>query len=217
MRHISVSEPLYDYIADLVHEQPVLGELREATAPMPDAGMQIGREQGAFMALLAKVIGARNYLEVGVFTGYSSLVMALALPPDGHVTACDVSEDFTAIARRYWQRAGVAGKIDLQLAPAQQTLDQLLAGGAAGTYDIAFIDADKTGYDGYYERCLRLVRGNGLILLDNMLWSGRVAEPSVNDADTVALRALNEKIAKDPRVDSVLLPIGDGVVVARKR
>jgi predicted O-methyltransferase YrrM len=168
---IVMDEHLHAYMLGTVREHPLLRELREETAAMPNAQMQIGPEQGAFMALLMRAIAARRYLEIGVFTGYSSLAAALALPPDGHVTACDVSEEYTSVARRYWERAGVAAKVDLRLAPAVETLDALLASGAAETYDLAFIDADKEGYDAYYERCLQLVRVNGLILLDNMLWS----------------------------------------------
>jgi len=214
---IVMDEHLHAYMLGTVREHPLLRALREETAAMPNAQMQIGPEQGAFMALLMRAIAARRYLEIGVFTGYSSLAAALALPPDGHVTACDVSEEYTSVARRYWERAGVVAKIDLRLAPAVETLDALLASGAAGTYDLAFIDADKEGYDAYYERCLQLVRVNGLILLDNMLWSGRVADSSENDTDTVALRALNAKIAADERVDCVLLPVRDGIMMVRKR
>lgn len=217
MKSIVMDERLHAYMLGAVREHPLLRDLREETASLPNAGMQIGPDQGAFMALLARAIGARRYLEVGVFTGYSSLAVALALPADGHVTACDVSEEYTAVACRYWERAGVAAKIDLRLAPALKTLDGLLASAAAETYDLAFIDADKEGYDAYYERCLQLVRKNGLILLDNMLWSGRVADPSETDSDTVALRALNTKICADERVDCVLLPICDGIMMVRKR
>ncbi|HVS45939.1 MAG TPA: class I SAM-dependent methyltransferase [Verrucomicrobiae bacterium] len=200
-----------------VRESDVLRALRDETSKRSNAGMQIGPEQGQFMALLARAIGARRYLEIGVFTGYSSLAVAAALPADGHVTACDVSEEFTSVATAYWQRAGVAEKIDLRLAPALETLDSLLAAGQAGTYDLAFIDADKPNYDGYYERSLQLVRTNGLILIDNMLWSGDVADPSVDDESTNALRALDVKVGKDERVDCTLLAICDGLMVVRKR
>ena len=183
---------------------------------MPQAGMQIGSDQGQFMGLLARAIGAKRYLEIGVFTGYSSLAMALALPDDGRIVACDVSEEFTSVARKYWQRAGVEKKIDLRLGPAVATLDAMIAQ-KVEPFDLAFIDADKTNYDAYYERCLQLVRPNGLILLDNMLWSGQFVDPSVHDADTDALRALNAKIGKDERVDCALLPLGDGVMMARRR
>lgn len=204
-------------LRETVRESDVLRALREETATRSNAGMQIGPEQGQFMALLARAIGARRYLEIGVFTGYSALSVAAALPEDGQVTACDVSEEFTAVARRYWQRAGLAQKIDLRIAPALQTLDLLLSSGQAGSYDLAFIDADKPNYDGYYERSLQLVRANGLILIDNMLWSGRVADPSLDDESTVALRALDRKIGKDERVDCSLVALCDGLMVARKR
>jgi caffeoyl-CoA O-methyltransferase len=204
-------------LRETVRESDVLRALREETATRSNAEMQIGPEQGQFMALLARAIGARRYLEIGVFTGYSSLSVAAALPQDGHVTACDVSEEFTSVARRYWQRAGLAQKIDLRIAPALQTLDELLSSGQAGSYDLAFIDADKPNYDGYYERSLRLVRSNGLILIDNVLWSGRVADPSIDDESTVALRALDQKIGKDERVDCSLLALCDGLMIVRKR
>jgi caffeoyl-CoA O-methyltransferase len=179
--------------------------------------MQISPEQGQFMALLARLTGARRCLEVGVFTGYSSLVTALALPVDGSIVACDVSEEWTAVARRYWREAGVAHKIELRLAPATETLDELLAQGQAGTFDFAFIDADKTNYLAYYERTLSLLRTGGLVLVDNTLWSGRVADPEVADADTVSLRHFNEVLHRDERVDLSLLPLGDGLTLARKR
>jgi predicted O-methyltransferase YrrM len=191
--------------------------LREETAQLAQRAMQISPEQGQFMALLARLTGARRCLEVGVFTGYSSLATALALPDDGRIVACDVSEEWTSVARRYWQRAGVDHKIDLRLAPASETLDALLAAGNGGTFDFAFIDADKTGYLAYYERALALLRTGGLALIDNTLWSGRVADPEVADADTVALRHFNEVLHRDERVDLSLLPIGDGLTLARKR
>ena len=179
--------------------------------------MQVGPEQGQFMALLVELLGARNALEVGTFTGYSALAVALALPEDGRLVACDVSEEWTAIGRRYWEEAGVAHKIDLRLAPAVETLDALLAEGCGGTFDFAFIDADKEGYDAYYERALELMRPGGLVVLDNTLWRGKVADPTISDADTEALRALNTKLAGDERVTLSLLPVGDGVTLARKR
>jgi caffeoyl-CoA O-methyltransferase len=169
------------------------------------------------LQLLVRLIGARRCIEVGVFTGYSALGVALALPADGKVVACDVSEEYTAIARRYWERAGVADKIDLYIAPATQTLDRLISAGEEGRFDFAYIDADKTNYDAYYERCLRLLRPSGLITIDNVLWSGDVLQESTQDPDTMALRALNEKIGGDERVDASLLPIGDGLMVVRKR
>lgn len=217
-RSAFLPENLQRYIdATTLRDLPVLRDLREETAKQPHAGMQTGADQVQFLHLLVRLIGARRCIEVGVFTGYSSLGVALALPEDGRIVACDVSEEYTAIARRYWERAGVAEKIDLYLAPATQTLDNLLRGGEAGRYDFAYIDADKTGYDAYYERCLQLLRPNGLLTIDNVLWSGEVANAATSDPDTLALRALNEKIGKDDRVDASLLPIGDGLMVVRKR
>ena len=217
-RNVQLTDKLYEYLVDhSVREHPVLAQLRAETAKLPHAGMQIGADQGQFMALLAKLIGARRCIEVGVFTGYSSLAVALALPDDGRIIACDVSEEWTAIARRHWEKAGVAKKIDLRLGRATTTLDQLLAEGGEGRYDFAFIDADKTSYRDYFERCLRLVRDNGLIAIDNTLWSGDVADPSNTKPDTVALRELNDALHHDERVDIALLPLGDGVTLARKR
>jgi caffeoyl-CoA O-methyltransferase len=213
-----VSGKLHDYLLSVSLREPdALRELREETARMPQAQMQIAPEQGAFMMLLTELLGANKYLEIGVFTGYSALAVALAMPPAGRVTACDVSEEFTSVARRYWQRAGVADKIDLRLAPALETLDKLLAEGRAGTYDFAFIDADKTNYDSYYECALQLLRTGGLVAFDNVLWSGRVADADAQDADTVALRALNAKLHADPRVTLAMLPLADGLTLARKR
>jgi predicted O-methyltransferase YrrM len=217
-RNIQLNDTLYQYILDhSVREPAVLRELHDETAKLKHAGMQIGADQGQFMALLVKLMGARRCLEIGVFTGYSSLVVALALPADGKVVACDVSEEWTAIARRYWKKAGVEGKIDLRLGPATATLDGLLAAGEAGTYDFAFIDADKGGYADYYERCLGLVRPGGLIATDNTLWSGDVANPENQKPDTVSLRVYNDRLHKDERVDVALVPIGDGLTLARKR
>jgi predicted O-methyltransferase YrrM len=178
--------------------------------------MQIGPEQAQFMALLVKLVGARRAIEVGVFTGYSALAVALALPADGYLLACDISDEYTRVGRPFWSDAGVAAKIDLRLGPAQATLDAQIASRAAGSFDFAFIDADKSGYDGYYERCLVLLRPGGLIAIDNVLWGGNVARPS-GDADTMALQALNTKIHRDERVDIAMLPLGDGVTLARKR
>lgn len=215
---ISLDDRLRDYLWQVTDREPaLLRRLREETARHPRAGMQISPEQGQFMTVLVELMGARKTLEVGVFTGYSSLIVALALPPDGRITALDVSEEFTSMARRYWAEAGVADKIDLQLAPATETLDRLLAEGQAGTYDFAFIDADKTNYDAYYERCLKLLRPGGLIAIDNVLWNGDVADPRENDPDTVALRALNAKVHADERVTMSMVPIGDGLTLARKR
>jgi caffeoyl-CoA O-methyltransferase len=217
-RNIQLTDTLYRYILDhSVREPAVLRELHEETAKLEHAGMQIGADQGQFMALLVKLMGARRCLEVGVFTGYSSLAVALALPADGKIVACDVSEEWTAVARRYWKKAGVDGKIDLRLGPATATLDALLAAGEAGTYDFAFIDADKGGYRDYYERCLQLVRTGGLIATDNTLWSGDVANPGNQKPDTVSLRAYNDRLHEDERVDLSLVPIGDGLTLARKR
>ncbi len=203
-------------VAETVHEHPILRELRVETSHRSNAVMEIGPEQGAFMQLLAKTIGARRYLEIGVFTGYSSLAMALALPADGEIVACDVSEEYTSVARRYWAKAGVDGKIDLRIAPALETLGRLAAEGAA-PFDMAFIDADKERAGEYFERCVELVRPGGLILVDNVLWNGAVANPNVNDADTCALRAVNARAARDERLDVALVPMCDGILVARKR
>jgi predicted O-methyltransferase YrrM len=216
-RTLKLDDALYDYLlAHSLREHPALAALREATRTHPRASMQIAPEQGQLMALLVKLIGARRTIEVGVFTGYSALAVALALPDDGYVLACDVSDEYTSVARDYWQRAGVAHKIELVLAPAAQTLAARIAAGEAGSYDFAFIDADKTGYDGYYEQCLRLVRPGGLIAIDNVLWQGAVARPA-DAEDTRALQALNDKLHRDERIDLALLPIADGLALARKR
>ncbi|MGZ3496784.1 MAG: class I SAM-dependent methyltransferase [Vulcanimicrobiaceae bacterium] len=206
----------YAYVLDVsLRETPVQRELREAAANMPQGGMQSSPDQVQFMQLLIRLTGAKRALEVGVFTGYSALGVALALPEDGYLVACDVSEEYTSLARPYWEKAGVAGKIDLRLAPAVHTLDALLADGLAQSFDFAYIDADKKNYDAYYERALELVRPNGLIALDNVFWNGEVADPQTEDA--VALNALNVKIGHDERVDASMVPIGDGLTVARKR
>jgi caffeoyl-CoA O-methyltransferase len=217
-RTIALTDSLYEYLIDVsLRESPTQLALREETATMPNAGMQIAPEQGQFMAMLAKLSGARRYLEIGVFTGYSTLAVAAALPDDGRVVACDVSEEWTAVARRYWRLGGVERKIDLRLAPALQTLDGLLAAGQQGSFDLAFIDADKEGYLGYYERVLVLLRAGGLVCVDNTLWDGRVADPENADADTVAIRHFNEVLHRDERVDLSLVPIGDGLTLACKR
>ena len=195
----------------------MFARLRAETAQLPNAGMQIGFDQSKFMQLLARTLGASRYLEIGVFTGYSSLAVATALPEDGMVIACDVSEDYTSVARRYWSEAGVASKIDLRIAPARETLERLVSAGQAGTFDLAFIDADKSNVDVYYEYTLRLLRAGGLVLVDNVLWNGAVADEAITDDDTCALRALNAKVARDERVDAALLPVGDGLLMARKR
>jgi predicted O-methyltransferase YrrM len=219
MRHThSLNDAVYDYLLEVsLREPPVLARLREETAGLPRAIMQISPEQGQFMALLAELLGARRVLEVGTFTGYSALVVALALPADGRVITCDVNEETTAIARRYWAEAGVADRIELRLGPAVDTLDALLADGGAGTFDLAFVDADKTNYDAYYERGLALLRPGGLMLVDNVLWGGAVADPLHQDEDTDAIRALNAKIHGDERVSLALLPVSDGLTLARKR
>ncbi|MBB6051239.1 class I SAM-dependent methyltransferase [Armatimonas rosea] len=190
--------------------------LREATNALPNSGMQISVEQGEFMDLLLKLIGAKKCLEIGTFTGYSALVTAQALPDDGKVICCDVSDDYTKVGKPFWAEAGVAHKIDLRIAPAVETLDALLEGGHAGTFDFLFIDADKHNYDHYYERGLKLLKQGGLIGIDNTLWSGKVIDDEVQDPDTVALRALNAKIHADPRVQVSMIPIGDGLTLCRK-
>lgn len=216
-RSLGLDDTLYDYLlAHSLREHPEQIALREATRSHPRAGMQISPEQGQFMALLVKLLGARHTLEIGVFTGYSALSVALALPDDGRILACDISDEYTSVGRPYWKRAGVAHKIDLRLAPALQTLDAELAAGASGRYDFAFIDADKTGYADYYERCLQLLRPGGLIAIDNVLWSGDVAQPARDD-DTRALQALNQCLHNDERIDLSMLPVGDGLTLARKR
>jgi caffeoyl-CoA O-methyltransferase len=215
---IGLSDELAAYVLEVGTREPgVLARLREETAALPEHGMQIAPEQGAFLALLVELTGARRCLEIGTFTGYSSTAVAMALPADGRIVCCDISEAWTSMARRYWDEAGVAGKIDLRIAPATETLDGLLADGAESTYDFAFVDADKSGYDGYYERLLRLVRPGGLIVLDNTLWSGRVVEQDTADEDTQALQALNRKLAGDDRISLCLLPVADGVTLARRR
>ncbi len=214
---LGLEQSLYDYLLSVSLREPaILTQLRQETAQMPRSIMQISPEQGQFMALLIKLIGAKKTLEVGVFTGYSSLVVALALPADGKIVACDVSEEFTSIARRYWQQAGVADKIDLHIAPALETLDKLLTAGEAGTFDFAFIDADKSNYDNYYERCLELIRPGGLIALDNVLWSGKVADTEIQDNQTNKIRALNRKLHEDSRITLSLVPIADGLTLAIK-
>ncbi len=217
-RSIGLEEGLHAYLLSVgVREPDVLRRLREETAALPNANMQIAPEEGAALAMLVRLIGARKVLEIGTFTGYSSTAMALALPADGRILCCDVSEEWTDIARRAWADAGVADRVELRLGPAVDTLDDLLAADEAGTFDLAFIDADKENYAAYYERALRLVRPGGLIAIDNVLWSGRVADPSVNDDNTVAIRELNAQIAADERVDVAMLPVADGLTLARVR
>lgn len=215
-RSIGLSENLYSYLLrNGVREPAILRRLRGETARHPESQMQIAPEQGQFMALVVRMLGARRVLEIGVFTGYSSTAVALAMPADGKLVACDVSEEYTAIARRYWAQAGVADRIDLRIAPATETLETLKAEDAV--FDFAFIDADKQQYDHYYEQALSLLRPGGVVALDNMFRGGRVADPSEKDAGTEAIRALNEKICHDERVDFSLVPIADGVTLARKR
>jgi predicted O-methyltransferase YrrM len=214
---IGLPDHVQDYVVRWgVREHPLLTRLREETASHPRAQMQISPEQGALFQLLVELLDARQCLEIGTFTGYSSLSMMLAMPPDGQMVCCDVSVEYTSVARRYWAEAGVADRVDLRIAPAIETLDALLAEGRAGTFDLSFIDADKAGYPAYYERCLALVRAGGLITLDNVLWSGDVADSRVDDRDTRTLREVNETIAADPRVHHVMLPIADGMTIARK-
>jgi predicted O-methyltransferase YrrM len=216
-RSIQITDTLYDYmVANSVREPQILAELRAETAKLPHAMMQIGPEQGQFMALLVRLTGARNIVEVGTFTGYSSLAMALA-SKDARITCCDISEEYTAVARRYWAKAGVADRIELKLGPAATTLQALLDGGAKGKVDFAFIDADKTNYERYYQLILELLRPGGLVAIDNVLWGGEVANPAITDKDTVAIRSLNKKVLADERVDLSLVPIGDGLTLARKR
>jgi caffeoyl-CoA O-methyltransferase len=214
----SLDDRLHDYVVAVgTREHPALAALRAETAKMPKAGMQISPDQGAFMQLLARATGAKSYLEIGVFTGYSALALALALPEDGRVTALDASEEWTRIARRYWAGAGVAHKIELRLGPAARSLDALIAEGRAGTYDFAFIDADKENYELYFERVLALVRPGGVICADNTLWDGAVVDASDTDADTEAIRAFNRARREDERIDLCLVPIADGLTLALKR
>ena len=213
-RTLTLTDDVVDYVRRVgVREHPVLARLREETAQMPMSQMQIAPEQGAFMALLVKLVGARQILEIGTFTGYSSTAMALALPADGRIVCCDVSREWTDVARRAWTDAGVQDRVDLRIAPATETLASL----DDDSFDLAFIDADKPSYDAYYEGCLRVVRPGGLILLDNTLQGGRVADPSADDDNVRAIRALNDTIAGDERVDMVLLPLADGLTMARVR
>jgi predicted O-methyltransferase YrrM len=215
---IGISDELAAYVVQVGTREPeVLARLREETAAIPQHGMQIAPEEGAFLTLLVELTGARRCIEIGTFTGYSSTAVALALPDDGQLACCDVSEEWTSLARKYWAEAGVAAKIDLRIAPATETLDDLLADGQQEVYDFAFVDADKAGYDGYYERLLRLVRPGGLIALDNTLWGGAVLDEDTADVDTRAIQALNKKLVDDARVTLCLLPVADGVTLARRR
>ncbi|MBE9058002.1 class I SAM-dependent methyltransferase [Sphaerospermopsis sp. LEGE 08334] len=214
---IGLEQNLYDYLLSVsVREPEILTQLRQETAQLPMSIMQISPEQGQFMALLVKLLGAKKTLDIGVFTGYSSLVVALALPADGKIIACDVSEEYTSIARRYWEKAAIADKINLHIAPALETLDNLLAAGEAESFDFAFIDADKGNYENYYERSLQLIRPGGLIAVDNVLWSGKVADPEIQDNQTKKIRAFNQKLYQDSRITLSLVPIADGLTLARK-
>jgi len=215
---INLTPELHEYLLSVTLREPdVFRELREETAQMDNANMQISPEQGQFMHLLVKLINAKRTLEIGTFTGYSALWTALALPDDGKVVACDVSEEWTNIAKRYWKKAGLSGKIDLQIGSAEQTLQTFVDDGQQDQYDFAFIDADKTGYDTYYELCLKLVRPGGLIAFDNVLRNGRVIDESVNDEATLATRVLNKKLHQDERIDLSMVPISDGLTLALKR
>jgi predicted O-methyltransferase YrrM len=217
-RTLTLDDRTYEYLlAHSLREDPRLAALRAETASHPQVNMQIAPEQGQFMQMLARLTGARRAIEVGVFTGYSSLAVMLAMPRDARLLALDVSEEYTAVARRHWQAAGVADRIELVVAPARDTLDARLARGEAAQYDFAFIDADKTGYLAYYERLMKLVGPGGLIVVDNTLWSGEVANPENREADTVALREFNDALHRDPRIDLALLPVGDGLTLARVR
>ena len=215
----SITESVYDYLLSVsLREADVLGELRDETVSHPNANMQISPEKGQFMQMLVRLIGAKKVVEVGVFTGYSSLAVALALPETGRIVACDISEEYTSIAQRYWEKAGITDRVDLRLAPAVETLHHLLKHDqAAETFDMAFIDADKESYLLYYERILRLLRPGGLMLVDNVLWSGLPADPEHHDSNTDAIREFNAFLFQDEGIDLSLLPLADGLTLARKR
>ena len=216
-RTLAISESIYQYLCDhSLREDPILKELRDHTYDMEERAMQIAPEQGQFMQMLIKLIGAKNTIEVGVFTGYSSLAIALVLPEDGRIVACDVNPQYTSVAEKFWVSAGVREKIDLRIGPAKNTLSELISDGLTGTFDFAFIDADKVNYDHYYELCLELIRPGGLITVDNVLWGGATADDSINDTDTTSIRALNDKLHRDERIDLSLVPIGDGLTLAMK-
>ena len=217
-RTLKLDDRTYEYLLEhSLREAPALAKLRAETASHPKVNMQIAPEQAQFMQMLVRLTGARRAIEVGVFTGYSSLAVMLAMPPDGRLLALDVSEEYTSIARRHWQAAGVADRIELVIAPAKDTLDARIAAGEEGRYDFAFIDADKTGYLAYYERLMKLIRPGGLIAVDNTLWNGEVANPGNREADTMALREFNDVLHEDPRIELALLPVGDGLTLARRR
>jgi predicted O-methyltransferase YrrM len=217
-RTLNLDDRLHRYLlAHSVRETPVMRELRELTARQEMARMQISPEQGGFMTLLVELIGATRAIEIGTFTGYSALCIAQAMPPEGRLICCDVSEEWTTIAQDFWERAGIRERIDLRIAPAKNTLAGLIDAGTKGSFDLVFIDADKTGYLSYYESCLELVRPGGLLMFDNTLWSGAVADPDSGDEDTVALRQLNDLLIRDERVSISLVPIGDGLTLVRRR
>jgi len=217
-RTIAITESIYQYLCDhSLREDPILKDLRDHTYDMEERAMQIAPEQGQFMKMLVKLIGAKNTIEVGVFTGYSSLAIALALPEDGRIVACDVNPQYTSVAEKFWVSAGVREKIDLRIGPAKDTLLKLINAGLTGTFDFAFIDADKINYDHYYELCLQLIRPGGLITVDNVLWGGTVSDDAINDVDTNSIRALNDKLHQDERIELSLVPIGDGLTLAMKR
>jgi predicted O-methyltransferase YrrM len=212
-----IDPAVLDYVLkNGIREPDILGRLRQEIASHPKVNFQVPPEEGQFLRVLTRMIGARRVIEIGVFTGYSSTAIALALPPDGTIIACDISDEYTKVARRYWAEAGVAHKIDLRIAPAKETLDSLIASGQSGCFDLAFIDADKSGYPGYYEQCLTLVRSGGVIVLDNMLYSGRVLNPAPGDADSAAIAEMNRFIHADDRVEAMLLPLADGLTLAVK-
>lgn len=215
---LSLDDKLYPYFQTVAYDEPApLAALRQATAPLgEDAVMQVAPEQGAFMAMLVRLTQARRILEIGTFTGYSTLAMALALPPEGRIIASDISAEWTGIGQPFWQQAGVAEKIDLRIAPGVDTISALIAAGEAGRFDMVFIDADKLPYDDYYEGGLKLLRQGGLMLIDNVLWGGDVARPEITNKSTLALRALNDKIRRDARVTFAMVPIADGVTMVRK-
>lgn len=216
-RSIGLSDSLYEYLLSIsLRETEIQRQLREATSRLPHGSMQISPEQGQFMALLVKLIGAKKCLEIGTFTGYSALAVAMALPDDGKLIACDVNEEWTSIGKDYWARANVAQKIDLRLGAAAKSLSKLIEDGEIGSFDFVFIDADKVNYTEYYNLSLQLLRSGGLILIDNVLWSGNVADPKVNDPDTVALRQLNKALLNDQRITLSVLPVGDGLTLCRK-
>ena len=216
---IQLTDALYGYLLGVSLREPaILRRLREETDTMPRAGMQISPDQGQFMALIVQLMGATRAIEVGTFTGYSALCVALAMPKSGRLVACDVNEDWTAVARRYWREAGVADRIELRIAPALRTLDALIAEGQEGAFDFAFIDAHKPEYQDYFERILRLLRPGGLAVVDNVLWSGRMLDPvKRDDDDTRAIAAFNERLQMDERVSISMIPVGDGLTLARKR